>query len=231
MPFVARIAKRVRSRLTSQVDVADLEATGAIGLIDAVERFDPSRKVSFKTFAGYRIRGAMLDALRQMEWEPRMVRHRASRIESIINQFWADHGRRPADEELAGLLGILPENLWPVMLRATVTEVCSLDAMLASRRGPDQVWSEDLTRALSDDSQPPDVAAETDEFWARATRRLPYRKRLVVLLYYTKGRTMQQIQAALRMPRKDVREILIRFRETAPFAFEGPQLADTTVAT
>src|SRR3954447_14307342 len=105
-PLVKFVAGRVGAGLPSSVDPGDLVSAGIFGLIDAVERFDPERGVKFETFAVPRIRGAVFDGLRSLDWVPRSVRSRAREVESAFSELEARFGRAPTDEEIAGHLKI-----------------------------------------------------------------------------------------------------------------------------
>ena len=108
-PLVKFVAGRVGSGLPSSVDPGDLDSSGVLGLIDAIERFDPQRGVKFETFATPRIRGAIYDGLRELDWVPRSVRSRAREVERAIAELEVRHGRSPSDDELAEPLGMMSE--------------------------------------------------------------------------------------------------------------------------
>src|ERR1700688_354069 len=103
---VRYIARRIHDRLPSHVPFDDLVHAGILGLIDAVDRFDPGKNVQLKSYARFRIRGAILDSLRQMDWSPRNLRRQARRIEDANRELAAELGRAPSEPELAGRLGI-----------------------------------------------------------------------------------------------------------------------------
>src|SRR6202166_2059008 len=103
---VRYIARRIHDRLPSHVPFEDLVHAGILGLIDAVDKFDPAKNVQLKSYARFRIRGAILDSLRQMDWSPRNLRRQARRIEDANRELAAELGRAPSEPELAGRLGI-----------------------------------------------------------------------------------------------------------------------------
>src|SRR6186997_1793997 len=110
-PLVKYVAGRLGSGLPAHVDEGDLVSYGLLGLISAIERYDPDRDVKFETYAIARIRGSILDELRALDWVPRSVRSRARQIERAMGELEAKLGRAPTDEELAAKVGISVEEL------------------------------------------------------------------------------------------------------------------------
>src|ERR1700694_2489544 len=106
LPEVRYIARRIHDRLPSHVPFDDLVHAGILGLIDAVDKFDPSKNVQLKSYARFRIRGAILDGLRQMDWSPRNLRRQARRIEDTHRELAAELGRAPSEPELAARMGL-----------------------------------------------------------------------------------------------------------------------------
>jgi RNA polymerase sigma factor for flagellar operon FliA len=107
---VRYIARRIHDRLPSHVPFDDLVHAGILGLIDAVDRFDPGKNVQLKSYARFRIRGAILDSLRQMDWSPRNLRRQARRIEEAVRELSAELGRAPSEPEIAPRLGLRVED-------------------------------------------------------------------------------------------------------------------------
>ncbi|MCW2992656.1 MAG: polymerase, sigma 28 subunit, FliA/WhiG [Conexibacter sp.] len=126
-PIVKHVAGRIASRMPPHVDLADLVAYGLVGLIDAVERYDPARGVKFESFAGLRIRGAILDAMRSLDWVPRAVRDEARQYERTSADLLVRLQRLPTDEETAEALGIDAEELEALMLRVANSQMVALD--------------------------------------------------------------------------------------------------------
>jgi RNA polymerase sigma factor for flagellar operon FliA len=126
-PIVKHVAGRIASRMPPHVDLADLVAYGLVGLIDAVERYDPSRGVKFESFAGLRIRGAILDAMRSLDWVPRAVRDEAREFERTSADLLVRLQRLPTDEELAVALGLDAEELDALLLRVANSQMVALD--------------------------------------------------------------------------------------------------------
>lgn len=191
-PLVKFIAGRVGAGLPASVDAADLVSSGILGLIDAIERFDPGHGVKFETFASPRIRGAIYDGLRQLDWVPRAVRAKARDVQRAITAFEGSHGRAPSDDELAALLGIARSQLDGWLGEIASTTVGPLERALDAGVEP--------TALSGDTPRSPATVVEANELGAvvRAEiARLPEREQLVLSLYYDEGLTFAQIGRVL----------------------------------
>ena len=191
-PLVKFVAGRVGAGLPASVDPADLVSSGVLGLIDALERFDPQRGVKFETFATPRIRGAIYDGLRELDWVPRSVRSRAREVERAMTSFEAVHGRGPSDDELADELGIDRERLGQWLSAIASTTVGPLERALDAGAEP---------RALSGEVPivPSTVVEEREvrQLMRAEIDKLPEREKLVLSLYYDEGLTLAQISRVL----------------------------------
>jgi RNA polymerase sigma factor for flagellar operon FliA len=206
-PLVKFVAGRVGSGLPAHVDDEDLMSYGLLGLIRAIERFDPGREVKFETYAIPRIRGAIIDELRAMDWVPRSVRGRARDIERAIAELEARLGRAPTDEEIAQRLGLSEEELNESLGEISRTSVAALDE-LWSVSGGDQVA---LIDTLEDTQgpNPQSALAETElrEAIGDALARLPEREKLVVTLYYYEELTLREIGEVLGVTESRVSQL------------------------
>ena len=215
-PLVKFVAGRVGAGLPTSVDPGDLVSSGVLGLIDAIERFDPQRGVKFETFATPRIRGAIYDGLRELDWVPRSVRSRAREVERAISDYEGRWGRAPNDDELADHLQIDRPRLDQWLSTIASTTVGPLERALdagAEPRGlsgevpivPSAVVEEQEVRDL--------VRAEIGK--------LPDREKLILSLYYDEGLTLAQISRVLgvsesRVPQLHTKSVLhLRARLTA----------------
>lgn len=192
-PLVKFVAARLGAGMPSSVDQADLVSYGMFGLIDAIERFDPSRGVKFETYAVARIRGAIIDELRAIDWVPRSVRSRARRIEVASAAVEARLGRAPTDAELADELGIGEDELRGWLTQISRMGLVALDELLGEAERPRQVTMADFTAASQPD---PPALYEVEEMRSAlsgAVQSLGERERRVVLLYYFEGLTLAQI--------------------------------------
>ena len=196
------VAGRVGAGLPSSVDSGDLVSAGVFGLIDAVERFDPERGVKFETFAVPRIRGAVFDGLRALDWVPRSVRSRAREVEGAFTELEGRHGRAPTDEELAVHLKITDTEFRKWLSSIASTTVGPLDRALVAGAEP---------RPLTGDV-PDSPAALVEEGEVRRlvkgeVRRLPEREKLVLSLYYDEGLTLAEIGTVLGVTESRVSQI------------------------
>ncbi len=210
-PLVKFVAGRMRAALPPHVDEADLISYGLVGLIGAVERFDPDRQVRFETFAASRIRGAILDELRAQDWVPRSVRSMAREIERRSSELEHRLRRAPRDDELADALGIEVDDLHEALRQISTSSIVALD----------ETWGADSEResaSLIDtigDERAPDPAAvldahETDDALSESIARLSDREKTVTALYYYEGLTLREIGEVLDVTTSRVSQIHTR---------------------
>ena len=201
-PLVKFVAGRVGSGLPASVDPGDLVSSGVLGLIDAIERFDPQFGVKFETFATPRIRGAIYDGLRELDWVPRSVRTHAKDIERAIADFEAVHGRSPSDAELATHLQISRDELHRWLSAISTTTVGPLERALDTGAVPQPISGEVpvVPAAAMEEREVREVMrAEIDE--------LPDREKLVLSLYYDEGLTLIQISRVLGLSESRINQI------------------------
>jgi RNA polymerase sigma factor for flagellar operon FliA len=191
-PLVKFIAGRVGSGLPASVDPGDLVSTGVLGLIDAIERFDPNQGVKFETFATPRIRGAIYDGLRQLDWVPRSIRTRARDVQRAISEFEVANGRSPSDPELAERLGLERAELDRWLTSIASTTVGPLERALDAGAEPVALSGEmpQVPSTVVEDR-------EVRELVRSEIGKLPDREKLVLSLYYDEGLTLAQIARVL----------------------------------
>jgi RNA polymerase sigma factor for flagellar operon FliA len=208
-PLVKYVAGRLGSGLPTHVDEGDLVSYGLLGLIGAIDRFDPDREIKFETFAIARIRGAIIDELRALDWVPRSVRSRARQIERAIAELEARLGRAPTDEEIAVKIGISTEELEDSFTDISRSSIAALDELWSSNAGEGEQVS--LLDALEDpDTIKPAEAldeAEVRETLADAISRLPEREKLVITLYYYEELTLREIGEVLGVTESRVSQL------------------------
>lgn len=196
MPLVKYVVGRLAVTLPPTVDADDLLGYGVMGLITAIERFNPERGYKFETFAVSRIRGAIIDELRSQDWLPRSVRQKAKEMEVTIRTLEHGLGRTATDQELADKLGVTVDQL-PKNLGEIVAPVLSLDDLVGMGEDGGKVsWLD----TLPDDRMGPAAAYDADEMvdiLGKAIDLLPERERLLVSLYYHEGLTLKEIGAVL----------------------------------
>ncbi len=198
-PLVKYVAGRLGSGLPAHVEEADLISYGLSGLTAAIDRFDPSRETKFETFAIPRIRGAILDELRALDWVPRTVRARARQLERANVRLEGRLLRAPSDDELAGELGITVRELHDALLEISRSTIVALDELWSSQvSGGEQV---SLLETVADLEAPdPEAVFDTVERRrqiAEAILALPERERLVIALYYYEELTLREIGEVL----------------------------------
>jgi RNA polymerase sigma factor FliA len=208
-PLVKYVAGRLGSGLPAHVDDEDLVSYGLLGLIGAIERYEPDRDVKFETYAIARIRGAIIDELRALDWVPRSVRSRARDIERAIGELEGKLGRVPTDEEIAGKLGITTEELDESLSEISRSSIAALDELWTiGGSGGDQVA---LIDTIEDTEAPDPQGAlsqtELREAIADAIARLPEREKLVVTLYYYEELTLREIGEVLGVTESRVSQL------------------------
>ncbi len=193
-PLVKYVAGRMRSALPPHVDEADLISYGLVGLISAVERFDPARRVKFETYAAMRVKGAIIDELRALDWVPRSVRARARKIEKASATLEAKLHRAPTDDELAGALGMEMDEFQEALTQISNGSIVALDEMWTVSSAGEAVSLMDTLgdARASDPADLMDVADLRDTL-ADAIARLPERERIVIALYYYDNLSLKAI--------------------------------------
>jgi RNA polymerase sigma factor for flagellar operon FliA len=198
-PLVNAVAGRVGMRLPSTVEQADLVSYGMFGLIDAIEKYQTDRAVKFESYASSRIRGAIIDELRAMDWVPRSVRTKARSVDRAYADLEAKLHRTPSEAEVAEHLEMPVEDLRAIYSQLSTVNVAALDELLGG--GEDRPGGISLGDTLGDErSQDPAgslEAAETKFLLARAIECLGERERIVVVLYYYEGMTLAEIGRVL----------------------------------
>ncbi len=193
-PLIRYIAGKLAMRLPPHISMDDLMSSGVIGLMDAIEKFDPSKKIQFKTYAEFRIRGAMLDELRAQDWVPRSVRKKASELEKTYQKLEKKLGRPAEDEEVAEALGLTMDQFYDLLEKTK--NVTFLDIEALRRRMPEGS-DEDLFDLIADDSESDPFIqlnlTEVKELLVNGINELPEKERLVLSLYYYEDLTMREI--------------------------------------
>src|SRR3954470_19114022 len=198
-PLVKYVAGRVGVGLPPNIEQADLVSYGIFGLIDAIEKFDLERAIKFETYAISRIKGAIIDELRAIDWIPRSVRYKAREVEKAYAALEGKLHRTPSESEVAGELGIGLEDLHAIFSQVSFVNVVALDELL--NVGGDRGDKLSLVDTLEDTkAEDPVMAFETEEtkyLLARAINTLPEREKIVVTLYYYEGLTLAEIGQVL----------------------------------
>jgi len=208
-PLVKYVSGRMASGLPAHVDEADLISYGLVGLISAIQRFEPEREIKFETYAITRIKGAIIDELRSLDWVPRSVRSRAREIEKANSKLEHTLQRAPTDDEMSAELGMTVEEFQEALLQISNSTVAALDELwTVSDASGDQV---SLLDTLQDPGAPDPAAAmdatELKDRMADAIARLPEREKLVVALYYYENLTLREIGEVLGVTESRVSQL------------------------
>src|SRR3954447_25190466 len=208
-PLVKYVSGRMASGLPAHVEEADLISYGLVGLISAIERFEPAREIKFETYALPRIKGAIIDELRALDWVPRSVRARAREFERVNAKLEGRLQRAPTDEEMAAELGITMDDFQESLVQISNSTIAALDELWSiSDSSGDQV-------SLLDTLQDPDApdpssvmdASELKDRVADAIARLPEREKLVIALYYYENLTLREIGEVLGVTESRVSQL------------------------
>jgi RNA polymerase sigma factor for flagellar operon FliA len=205
LPIVRFLARRIHERLPQHVDIDDLFSAGIVGLMDAFAKFDPAKKVQFRSYAQFRIRGAILDSLRTLDWSPRELRRKGRAIEEAMRRLTGRFGRSPVESEVAAELGVTLEAYQQLLGELKGLEIGTLHLERNEDSGEEELAyvpgrpdEDPLFRCLR---------GEMEERLTGAIQELPERERLVMTLYYYEEMTMREIGMALGVVESRVSQI------------------------
>jgi RNA polymerase sigma factor FliA len=237
LPQVQYIARRIHDRLPPQVLLEDLVHAGILGLMDAVRKYDPSKNVQLKHYAEFRIRGAILDSLRQVDWSPRTLRRQGRRLEQAISDCKGRYGRDPTEPEIAAELGMSLEDLQHLMGDLRGLDISSLQAD-SNEPGSGEEALQYRPGVEEEDPFHQTLRSEMTGLLAKAIGELPAREREVLALYHFEELTMKEVGATLGIGESRVSQIhtaaLLRLRarlrellEKKPVQAAAPPLRNT----
>ena len=207
-PLVKFVAGRVAAGLPQNIEQSDLVSYGIFGLIDAIDKFDPARGYKFETYAISRIKGAIIDELRSIDWVPRSVRAKARAIERAYSKLENELRRSPEDREVAVELGMSEEELAAILSQISFVGIVALDELLSA--SADRGGGATVGDTIADRTNNPVEAFESEEMrhvLADAINRMPDRERLVLTLYYYEGLTLAEIGSVLGVTESRVCQI------------------------
>jgi RNA polymerase sigma factor for flagellar operon FliA len=205
LPVVRFLARRIHERLPQHVDIEDLISAGVVGLMDAFAKFDPEKKVQFRSYAQFRIRGAILDSLRTLDWSPRELRRKGRAVEEAVRVLTARLGRPPAETEVAAELALALEDYQQLLGDLKGLEIGTLHVEHNEDSG-----EEELAYVPSRPDEDPlfrCLRGELEEKLAEAIDNLPDRERLVMTLYYYEEMTMREIGLTLGVVESRVSQV------------------------
>jgi len=208
LPLVKNVAGRMAMGFPKSVEVSDLVNTGVIGLIEAFSNFDPARGVKFETYAVPRIRGAILDELRALDWVPRSTRAKSREIERALVKLVNDLGRNPNDEELSGYLNISVKELHTALNDVASTTILSLDEMIYGEEDNRQIPRVETVEDRSGDTILANIEkSELRAFLVVAISNLTEQEKLVIALYYYEELTLKEIGEVMQISESRVSQI------------------------
>ncbi len=205
LPLVEYNGERIWSRLPDGVELDDLISAGVFGLMDAINAFDMSRGVKFETYCVPRIRGAMLDELRSMDWVPRLVRSKASKLNEGIKQLETKHGRAPTEIELAAHMEMTVPELEKMMQDANAVGLISLNKKWYETDSYKDVREIDILEDKKSDD--PTRRVQKSDIMRLVTKGLNRNERLIIILYYYEELTMKEIGATLDLSESRVSQM------------------------
>jgi RNA polymerase sigma factor for flagellar operon FliA len=210
MPLVKYVAGKLAVGLPPNLDFDDLVSYGNIGLMDAIEKYDPERQIQFKTYAVTRIRGAIYDALREQDWVPRSVRAKAKELEERIGELEAKLGRPASEAEIAAHMGISEEELQDTLRKVAATSVVSLNNDARYSSGEDSDHIAVIDTIVADPSGNPENIAEREDVKrviVEAIAELPEKEKLVLVLYYHEDLTFKEIGKVLQVSESRISQL------------------------
>lgn len=214
LPLVRYLAERVYARLPDEVDINDLISAGQFGLMEAINSFDLGRGVKFETFCASRIRGAILDELRSIDWVPRLVRTRSGKVNAARQKFKMREGREPTQEELARCLGVEGEEFEKIERDSIAAQTVSINRRCYTSDSNKEITEIDV---IKDESQRnPLQESQRRDLKELLTKGLSRAERLIITLYYYEEMTMKEIGATLDLSESRVSQmhssILLRLK-------------------
>jgi RNA polymerase sigma factor for flagellar operon FliA len=205
LPLVKYNGERIWARLPEGVELDDLISAGVFGLMDAIDAFDLSRGVKFETYCVPRIRGAMLDELRTMDWVPRLVRSKASKLNEAVKNLEARLGRQPTEHELSAELQISVQELEKMMLDANAVNLISLNKKWYETDSYKDVREIDILEDKK--GEDPTKRIQKNDLMRLVTKGLNRNERLIIILYYYEELTMKEIGATLDLSESRVSQM------------------------
>ena len=205
LPLVRYNAERIWARLPEGVDLDDLISAGVFGLMDAIEAFDLERGVKFETYCVPRIRGAMLDELRTMDWVPRLVRSKHTKLEEVRKSLEAELGRPPRSDEMAAKIGVAIEEYEKMAGDATAVSLVSLNKKWYETDSYKDVREIDILEDKK--AEDPTHRLQNRDLMRLVTRGLNRNERLIIILYYYEDMTMKEIGATLDLSESRVSQM------------------------
>lgn len=222
LPLVKRVVHRLAGRLPKDVDIREMLNSGIIGLVDALEKYDPKHETNFATYAQFRIRGAILDSFRSQDWLPRSLRYKSHKIEIAYHRIEQKLGRPATDEEVAQELGLSLEDLQKLLGEVGSVVMLSFEE-LGFGHGEERFQADEFIPGKSHDPLSKLLGSEKLSLIARALDRLPEKERLVISLYFYEELNLKEIGEILGVTESRASQIrsraLIRLKNYLKHSF------------
>ncbi|HHZ92172.1 TPA: FliA/WhiG family RNA polymerase sigma factor [Candidatus Poribacteria bacterium] len=206
LPLIKSIAYRASVYASPSYDLDDLVSIGIMGMLDAIDRFDPTKGATFKTFASHRIRGAVLDEIRALDWVPRSVRRQATQLESAYRRLEQQTGRAPDEFEVAQEMGMTIDEVHQALAETSCTAIITLNDLTTDVDEQDAI-QEFIADPSHVDAADQLIYEETKNLLAEAIDTLPERDKLVLSLYYNEELTMKEIGLVLDVKESRVSQL------------------------
>lgn len=206
-PLIKRVVSRMAARFPSNVDRDEMYQAGAIGLLDAIDKFDPSKDVQFKTYAEFRIRGSILDELRAMDWIPRSVRHASNQLEDAYKNLSGKLGREPTDQETAKELKMSLKEYHEFLAKARPIPLISIDDFNSN----DEDDTQNILEVLADPNveDPFSILSlqQMKDNLSEAIKKLPEQEQMILSLYYTEELNLKEIGEVLSLSESRISQL------------------------
>lgn len=206
-PLIRFVAQRISARLPSNIEIDDLMSAGVIGLMDAIEKYDPSRDNKFKTYAEFRIRGAILDELRSQDWVPRSVRDKAKKIDRTYAELEQRFGRAVSDDEVSDAMGVEISDYYTMVSKVKAVTLLSIDEL----SGPNQNERKSLIECIENlNSKNPFThlkSKDVRDLLVKNIEELPEKQKLVLSLYYYEDLNLKEIGRVLDVTESRVSQL------------------------
>lgn len=206
-PLIKYIAQKIAARLPANIELDDLISCGVIGLMDAIEKFDPTRDNKFKTYAEFRIRGAILDELRAQDWVPRSVREKAKLVERAYSKLEGELGRPATDEEMCKELDIGKDDFYELLNKAKSISVLNIDDSASFNRGDKKLMMGLIENKKSSNPAAAVNYKKIQERIKEGIKSLPEKQRLVLSLYYYEDLNLKEIGQVLDVTESRVSQL------------------------
>lgn len=226
-PLIKFIAMKIASRLPSNIELDDLISCGVIGLMDAIEKFDPSRDNKFKTYAEFRVRGAILDELRAQDWVPRSIREKAKLVEKSYAKLESELGRPATDEEMCVELNCTQEEFHDLLNKAKSVSLLNIDDSSTFNRGDKKLMAGLMEESRSSNPFSAVSYKNSRDKIKEGIMSLPEKQRLVLSLYYYEDLNLKEIGQVLDVTESRVSQLhtqaIMKLKTKLRTVFDSPE--------